>query len=111
LRHARQNVKQDILSLNPYIGLVKERDNQVEFSPRKIEKGYNFFFSLEFSSRKLKKETWMWAFKTDTKQALTFNLDMFRHIRKHEQEYVYIDIINYKIESWKFGPQYIMLAR
>jgi hypothetical protein len=57
LRHARQNVKQDILSLNPYIGLVKERDNQVEFSPRKIEKGYNFFFSLEFSSRKLKKET------------------------------------------------------
>jgi hypothetical protein len=53
----------------------------------------------------------MWAFKTDTKQALTFNLDMFRHIRKHEQEYVYIDIINYKIESWKFGPQYIMLAR
>ena len=52
----------------------------------------------------------MWAFKTDTKQVLTFNLDMFRHIRKHEQENAYIDIINYKIESWKFGPQYIYNA-
>lgn len=37
-----------------HIGLVKERDYQVEFSPRKIEKGYNLFFQPGFFLKEIK---------------------------------------------------------
>jgi hypothetical protein len=51
-----------------------------------------FFFSAwVFSKEKI--EMWIFVFKTEIKQVLTFNLEMFGHVRKDEQKIVYINII------------------
>jgi hypothetical protein len=61
---------------------------------KKNQDGYNcfyFFSAWVFSKEKI--EMWIFVFKTEIKQVLTFNLEKFGHVRKDEQKIVYINII------------------
>ena len=63
------------------LGLSKKETPKLSFHQEKSRWLQFFFSALFFPKEKIGK--WIFVFKTETKQVLTFNLEMSRHINKN----------------------------